>query len=231
MPRTKATRTNGWLTLADILHELGDIEPERVRANPLPGTATEADLIRIQEREKRLYELVDGVLVEKIMGAPQSCITLLLARRLGTFAEDHDLGFTMGADGPARLFKGLVRMPDLSFISWKRMPSKRFPATPIAGVVPNLAVEVLSESNTPAEIRRKLKEYFLAGVELAWVVDPFKRTVAVYTAPDRVTMLTEKDSLDGASVLPGFKLPVKDLFVLLPEDFRRRPRRKGKKGT
>jgi Uma2 family endonuclease len=230
MSRAKAIQTNGWLTLADMVHDLGGISLKRIRMRPAPGRATEADLIRIRTHEKRLYELVYGVLVEKIMGAAQSCITLVLARRIGTFAEDNDLGYTMGPDGPTRLLEGLVRLPDISYVSWDRMPTKEFPAAPIPGVVPNLAVEVLSEGNTRGEIKRKLKEYFLADVQLAWVVDPNKRTVAVYTAPDEVTMLTEKDSHDGGSVLPGFTMPVKDLFSRLPKDFGRRTRRKGKKG-
>ena len=114
----------------------------------------------------------------------------------------------MGADGPTRLLEGLVRLPDLSFVSWKRMPTKEFRArAPIPGIVLNLAAEVLSEGNTRAEIRRKLKEYFLAGVELAWVVDPYKRTVAVYTAPDEAVTLTEKDSSTAAVYCPGSRCP------------------------
>jgi Uma2 family endonuclease len=151
MPRARVSGTNRWLTFADLLHDLGDVAPERVRMKPLPGQATEADLIRIQTHEKRHYELVDGVLVEKIMGAPQSCITFVLSHRLGAYLDHHDLGFAMLPDGPTRLLKGLVRMPDLSFVSWERMPTREYPATAIAGVVPNLAVEVLSEGNTPAD--------------------------------------------------------------------------------
>jgi Uma2 family endonuclease len=225
MPRTRGTVPNGWLSLADVLRDLGDVPPARVRARPL-GNATEADLTRILAREKRLYELVDGVLVEKVMGAPQACIAAVLVQRVGLFVEEHDLGFVMTPDGPTRLWPGLVRMPDLSFISWARMPTREYPVTPIAAVVPNLAVEVLSEGNTKSEIRRKLKEYFLAGVELVWVVDPYQRTVAVHAAPDRAATLTEEDALDGGTVLPGFTLAVKDLFARLPRDFGRRGRRR-----
>jgi Uma2 family endonuclease len=226
MPHSAAIRTNGWLTLADALRGLGGVSPRRVRFNPAPGWATEADLIRIQTHEKRHYELVDGVLVEKVMGAPQACITSDLLFHVKLFLRDNDLGFTMTPDGPTRLLEGLVRMPDLSFVSWSRMPNREYPTTPIAGVVPNLAAEVLSEGNTRGEIARKLKEYFLAGVELVWVIDPFQRTVAVYTAPDRVTTLGEKATLDGGAVLPGFTMPVKELFARLPKDFRRRSARK-----
>jgi Uma2 family endonuclease len=230
MPRTELININGWLTLADMVHDLGGISLKRIRMRPAPGRATEADLIRIRAREKRLYELVHGVLVEKVMGAPQSYIAYVLVRRVGNFVEDHDLGYFLLPDGPTRLFKGLVRMPDLSFVSWQRSPTREAPATPVAVVIPTLAVEIISEGNTRGEITRKLKEYFLAGVELVWVVDPFKRTVAVYTAPDVVTTLAEKDSLDGGSVLPGFTMPIKDLFARLPKDFGRRTRKKGKRG-
>jgi Uma2 family endonuclease len=230
MPRTELININGWLTLADMVHDLGGISLKRIRMRPAPGRATEADLIRLRTREKRLYELVHGVLVEKVMGAPQACVTADLLFGVKLFLRGNDLGFVMTPDGPTRLFKGLVRMPDLSFISWDRMPSREYPSTPILAVVPNLAAEVLSEGNTRGEIKRKLKEYFLAGVELAWVVDPFKRTVAVYTAPDVVTTLTEKESLDGGGVLPGFTMPVKDLFARLPKDFGRRTRKKGNRG-
>lgn len=213
MSPPRPIKTNGWLTLADVLRDLGGVSPKRIRFHPPPGRATEADRIRIQTHENRHYELVDGVLVEKIMGAPQAYLALVLARHVGNHVEDHDLGFLMGADGPTRLFKGLVRMPDLSFVSWGRMPSKECPAEAILDVAPNLAAEVISEGNTRGEIARMLKEYFLAGVELAWVIDPYKRTAAVYTAPDRVTTLTEADVLDGGAVLPGFSLALKGLFA------------------
>ncbi len=229
MPRTGTAPTNGWLTVADALRGLGGVSPRRVRLRPPPGTATEADLIRIQTHEKRHYELVDGVLLEKIMGAPQACITSDLVFAVKLYLRDNDIGFVMTPDGPTRLLKGLVRLPDLSFFSWARMPTKEYPATPIIDVVPNLAAEVLSEGNTRKEMARKLKEYFLAGVEAVWVIDPFKRTVAVYAAPDVVTTLTEQETLDGGAVLPGFTLPVKDLFARLPKDFGRRAAKKGKK--
>ncbi len=224
--RANGSLTNGWLTLADVLRDLGRVSPKRIRFTPPLGTATEADLIRIQTHENRNYELVDGVLVEKIMGAPQSYITYVLVLRAGRFVDDHDLGYFLLPDGPTRLFQGLIRMPDLSFVSWERTPTREAPTAPISDIIPNLAIEVLSEGNTPGEIARKLKEYFLAGVELVWVVDPFKRTVAVYTAPDQMTTLTEKDKLGGGKVLPGFTLPVKDLFARLPKDFGRRRKKK-----
>ena len=74
-------------------------------------------------------------------------------------------------------------------------------------------MEILSPSNTPAEMRIKLKEYFLGGVKLVWIIDPEKRTAEVYTAPDKVTAVPTDGTLDGGEVLPGFTLPLATLFV------------------
>src|SRR5579859_7677547 len=106
MPQTRAIKTNGWLTLADVLRDLGGVSLKRIRMKPPPGRATEADLIRIRTHEKRIYELVYGVLVEKIMGAPQACITAVLVCEVGLFVQQHDLGFIMTPDGPTRLLEG-----------------------------------------------------------------------------------------------------------------------------
>lgn len=63
------------VTVADLLHQLGDIPPERVRLQPIPGTATEADVVAVHDREDRLCALVDGVLVEKTIGYYESYIS------------------------------------------------------------------------------------------------------------------------------------------------------------
>ena len=80
---------------------------------------------------------------------------------------------------------------------------------------PDLAVEVLSESNTAEEMARKLREYFAAGVRLVWMIDPRDRTATVFTGPELSRMLDETHTLDGGDVLPGFQLPLRDLFAEL----------------
>lgn len=112
-----------------------------------------------------------------------------------------------------RLFPGLVRAPDVAFLSWARLPDRRVPLQAIPAASPDLAVEVLSKSNTPAEMARKRGEYFGSGVRLVWEVEPDDRTVAVYDAPDRFDLLRGADALDGRDVLPGFTLPLRDLFA------------------
>ena len=122
---TVLSRSSRFRTLSDLLTRLGDIPPARIRVVPALGTATPQDVVRVQESEGVLCELVDGVLVEKPMGSPESYLTLKLARLLGNYVEEHDLGYLLGPDGMTRLFPRLVRLPDISFTSWQRAPARR----------------------------------------------------------------------------------------------------------
>jgi len=202
-------------TLADLLQRLGNIPLERVRMHPPPGRATVRDVIEIERKENRLCELVDGVLVEKTVGYQESFLAVFLSRVLGNHVEPRDLGLVAGADGMMSLARGLVRIPDVSFVSWDRLPGRHFPKAPVPKLAPDLAVEVLSPSNTAEEMARKLREYFAAGVRLVWFVDPRTRTVTVYTGPDQSKVLSEAETLNGEPVLPGFALSLKDLFAKL----------------
>jgi Uma2 family endonuclease len=216
-------------TVGDMLEQLGNISPRRIRMNPPPGTATEKDVTAIEQRENRLFELVDGVLVEKIMGVPESHLAVRLGGRLEAVAEEHDLGFVTGADGALRLMPGLIRIPDVSFVSWERVSDRVVPSKPIPDLAPDLAVEVLSKGNTPEEMERKLKEYFLVDVRLVWFVDPRQRIVEVYSAPDVSTVVREHQTLDGGEVLPGFALPLKQLFARISREPAPRKRGNGKR--
>jgi Uma2 family endonuclease len=205
------------LTLADILQQLGGISPSRIRVSPPLGTATEKDVIKIRGRERRLFELVNGVLVEKVMGYWESVLAIELARLLGNFVRRRKLGSLAGEAGMLRLSPGLVRIPDLSFISRARLARHRTARAPILPLAPDLAIEVLSEGNTPREMARKLSEYFAAGCRLVWFVDPRTRTVDVYTSPAKPITLTEKQALTGGDILPGFRLPLRKLFGLMDD--------------
>ncbi|WP_435019483.1 Uma2 family endonuclease [Tundrisphaera sp. TA3] len=208
-----ATSPVRWPTMHDLLEELGGIDPIRVRLDPPPGTATEAQLIQANARNGKIYELVDGTLVEKGMGYAESVIALLLGGFLNGFVIPRNLGIVSGPDGMMRLYAGTVRGPDLAFASWDRIPGRRFPTEPIAGFAPDLAVEVLSVSNTRAEMDRKRAEYFQAGVRLVWEVDPRARVVAVHESTGESTRIDERGTLDGGAVLPGFALDLADLFA------------------
>ena len=124
-------------TVAGLLERLGGIAPDRVRTKPPLGTATEADLIAASQREGRPCELVDGILVEKAMGYRESLLAVVLAGLLKAYVGPRKLGLVSGPDGMMRLFPGLVRIPDVAFVSWDRIPGRRVPKEPIAGFSSN----------------------------------------------------------------------------------------------
>src|SRR5580658_2309584 len=98
------------LTVADLLEQLGGIPAFRVRLRPPPGEATESDVLALHDHEDRLFELVDGVLVEKAMGFRESILAAALIHFLAAFVQDRRLGVVAGSDGMMRLFPRTVRM-------------------------------------------------------------------------------------------------------------------------
>src|SRR5262249_48185091 len=118
-------------TVADLLKGLGDIPPDRVRLEPRPGTATERDVLAALDHEGRIGELIDGVLVEKVMGFEESQLAFALIPFLGEFLRRHTLGIAAGPDGTLTLTTGLLRVPDVCFISWDRLPGRRRPSEPV----------------------------------------------------------------------------------------------------
>jgi Uma2 family endonuclease len=208
-PGAPATRPE---TLADLVQRLGGVPLQRIRCQPPPGTATEEDVLRPGDGGKRLFELIDGVLVEKAMGLYESVLAAVLIHLIEQYLEQHDLGVVSGEAGFLRLMPGLVRGPDVAFIPWDRFPNRRLPAERVPAVAPDLAVEVISDGNTDAEMARKLAEYFAAGVRLVWYLDPGSRSARVYTSPTQVRLLTEEETLEGDPVLPGFRVPIREWF-------------------
>jgi Uma2 family endonuclease len=208
--RTKKPATE-W-TVADLQRRFGPIPFSRIRQNPPPGTATEDDVLWLNDHEDRLCELVDGILVEKTVGLEESWLAVRLAVLLSLFVDPKNLGLVTGEGGTIRLAEGLVRIPDVAFFPWNRIPDGQFPEQPIPDLVPDLAVKVISRSNTRKEMDEKLTEYFEKGVRLVWFVRPRTRVVDVYTTADQFARLTASATLDGGEVLPGFSIVVGDLF-------------------
>lgn len=209
-------------TVADLLRDLGDIAPDRVRLDPPPGQATEADLLRRSAKDDTLYELVDGTLVEKPMGWEESTLAMWLGHHLRNYLEGNNIGDLGGADAMLRLGSRLVRLPDLAFVLWESLPDEDEAVPAVPDLAPDLAVEVISPSNTPREMARKRREYFRAGTTLVWQVYPATRTVEVYTSPGRHRTLGIDDTLDGGTLLPGFRLPLRTLFGRPTKGSRRR---------
>ena len=201
------------VTIAQLLYRLGGIAPERVRLQPAPGTAVEDDVERCKYRngQKYLLELVEGTLVEKVVGQYESQLAVLLTTEIGLYLSSYALGILIGADGGHRLDFGLVRMPDVAFLSQARLAAlQNRPA--VIPFAPDLAVEIISPGNTTGEMDRKLVEYFDAGVKLVWYVYPTTQTVMVYRHIDQPRELTADDTLDGDDVLPGFTLSIREWF-------------------
>jgi len=199
-------------TIGDLLHRLGDISADRVRYVPPPGTATRNDLLK---PDSRGCELVEGTLVEKPTGLEESFLAGSLLTLINNFIISRNLGFVTGEAGFYELSGGTVRGPDVSFTSWERLPGRRRPTDPIPLAAPDLVVEVLSPSNTKREMALKREEYFGGGVCLVWEIDPRQRTVRVYTSLEAFRDLAATDTLTGDPVLPGFSLPLADLFAEL----------------
>jgi len=210
LPSTPFTpRPVGSRTLADLVESLDGIPINRIRFDPFPGTATEADCVRVTETEHPC-ELIDGTLVEKAVSVPESYLAHLLSVLIGPYVLEHDLGMCTAPDGMFEMIRGNIREPDFSFTRHDRVP---VPVPKVGGWCPDLCVEVMSPSNTRGEMTRKRREYFKGGCKLVWEIDPRDRTVDVCIGPDtpRET-LDANATLSGEDVIPGFSLPLRSLF-------------------
>ena len=162
-----------------------------------------------------LYEVVDGKLVELgPMGAHEIWLATVLARYLGNFIRQHQLGRAvqeMLFDFTAMVQR--KRRPDVAFVSYERWPRQRpVPHAEAWEVVPNLVVEVISPSDKGNDILDKVAEYFRIGVECVWVIFIFQKQVYIYESPTQVHILTHANELYGEPVLPHFRLPLAALF-------------------
>ena len=198
--------------LADLQRSLGDIPAHRVRVHPPLGWATKEDVVRLEAQEGILCELEYGVLVEKPMGWYESLLAALIIGKLLNYLEKNDLGQVLGESGSLEILPGVVKIPDVSFISWARFPDQSLPRRPIPSLVPDLAVEILSETNTKREMDAKLKRYFESGVRMVWYIDPSTRSAVNYLGIDLSEEIGPDGTLLGGNLLPGFQLSLANLF-------------------
>jgi Uma2 family endonuclease len=168
----------------------------------------------------KFYEVVDGKIVENPpKGARQSILASFLQDLVGPIARSSRLGRVVSET----LFlldrsRVLKRRPDVAFVSAERWSLKRqVPDTETWDVVPDLTVEVISESNSANAVARKIEEYFQAGVRSVWVIYPSTNKIYVYSSPAQVRILQLGDELDGDRIIPGFHIPLSALFELEEE--------------
>jgi Uma2 family endonuclease len=175
----------------------------------------------LESHEFRFYEVVGGQIVEKPeMGVVESLLASLLLRWMANHAHENQLGRVVAET----LFLldpglGLKRRPDLAFVSTQRWPlRRRVPRTEAWEIVPDLAVEIVSKTNTAEQMAEKIEEYFRSSVHQVWVIYPGTSKVYLYDTPTSVRILQVGDDLDGGSLLPGFRLALADLFRQGTED-------------
>ncbi len=199
-------------TIADVRARLPGFPAWRIHTYPAPGTATEKDLLRAEARSGRICELIDGTLVEKVMASLESMLALALSHFIYLYLDRNNVGSIMGEAGFLKILSGQIRAPDVCFIRWERLPAPDSPKPEIYAIAPDLAVEIISKGNTKREMARKLREYFQAGVRLVWYIEPKTRTARAYTTEHEWTEIGSDGSLLGGEVLPGFELPLAELF-------------------
>ena len=211
-------------TIGELCDRLGGVSAHRVVAEPAPGTATVRDYARRDGRSVTgaICELADGTLLEKPMGASESVLAQEIAFCLRLYLRDHPIGYVGGEAYLVQLAPGLVRVPDISVTMWKGQPAGLTSSDAVTKEIPALVVEVVSRSNTAREMARKVEEYFLAGVRVVWIVNPQRRSAAVYTGVATVTRLDAAGTLTADAVLPGFALPLATAFAWLPKATPRR---------
>ena len=134
-----------------------------------------------------------------------------MTRALLEYLARNPIGDVLGSDNLFVLGGNTKRAPDLSFISHERL-RRIEPGRDIEGA-PELAIEVLSPSDTATAMRRKVKQYFSAGARIVWLVYPESREIEVWrSASGPALVLSENDTLDAPDLLPGFSIPAGELF-------------------
>ena len=176
----------------------GPTTAEELLAHHLPNKRTELVRGRLVVREPAGYE--HGRVAARVLGRlaahvyATACGELLAA----------ETGFTL------QRAPDTVRAPDVAFIRAGRAPARGTRGFP--ELAPDLAVEVRSPEDRRAEVAEKVADWIAAGTALVWVVDPEARTVVVHAAGESPCTLLESDTLRGGDLLPGFEVPVRELF-------------------
>lgn len=185
-----------------------------MKASDRENILTIAEFERLPDDECR-SELVRGRLVrEPPAGMDHGWLATRFAVLISLFVDRHALGKVFTADTGFVLFEEppTVRASDVAFVALDRLPPPQ-ESIGFGRLAPDLAVEIVSPSNTALEILEKAEDYLDAGTRLVWVVEPRRRSITVYRSRKEIRLLGEDDSLDGYDVLPGFSLPVAEIFA------------------
>jgi Uma2 family endonuclease len=159
-------------------------------------------------------ELINGVWVEKSMSNAAAVVESNLHYAIQSVVRTNRSGFVLSESGMYQLFTDQPkqwRRPDLSFVRFGRLPNDKVPSGKIQ-IAPDLAVEVISPNDEAEALETKLDEYLRAGVRLVWVLYIPTRNVWAYKLDGTARLYRATDTLTGEDVLPGFAVPVAELF-------------------
>ena len=178
---------------------------------------TAEELWEMPEKPGVLYELVEGELIE-VPGsaAVHNLIAALVYELVHDVVQGQDLGlvFTDNMSFVLRRDPDMLRIPDVSFVSWDRVPDEGVPQEGYWHAVPDLAVEVVSPGDAAEDVYGKVREYLSLGVRMVLVLWPRHRSASVRTPGGLARELGPDDELDGGDALPGFRVKVSELFAV-----------------
>jgi Uma2 family endonuclease len=169
------------------------------------------EIAQLPENEGRRLELEDGVIVEMASSSQENTVIAgLVIHFLNTFVVPNKLGYVTAPDGGFKLGQRTSRQPDAAFISKTRHAKLKGNQFPIA---PDLAVEIVSSNE---DALKKTNEYLRAGTRLVWAIYADEQNVYVFQLDEDGSLRGKTfgidDTLDGGDVLPGFSLPVREIF-------------------
>jgi Uma2 family endonuclease len=179
---------------------------------PTKTLLTADDLERMPQDDAVRLELDHGELITMPpAGGERGEVGVQIAALVTLHVKAHKLGRTYNSETGFRLTNDTVRAPDLSFIQSDRVPTGR--TLGFVPLAPDLAVEVFSPSDSPAQLMRKIKQYLAAGTHTVWVVYPEQKQLHVIEASGADRILNTADTLDCSELLPGFSVSVETLFT------------------
>jgi len=174
---------------------------------------TPEDLLLMPDGHR--YDLIDGQLKERHMGAEASSIAMAIYLLIGPHIRSRGLGRPFNSECGYQIFGAAgnnVRFPDGSFIARGKLPDDRAPRGHVR-IAPDWVLEVVSPNDLAEELEQKIEEYLQVGVRLIWVVFPVTRRIMVYRRGGQVSRLTPADQLSGEDVIPDFVCRVEEVFA------------------
>ena len=175
-------------------------------------TWTEEELMALPKNGHK-HELINGEIIMSPTGFRHEDIAAAVLTAMRLHVRQHELGSVCGSSLGCWMASGNLLSPDVSFIHKARIPRGKDAAKRYFQGAPDIVVEILSPWDRTIRTHDKMVEYFDSGARLAWVINPEEKSVLVYRGSEADRLLRVTDTLEGEDVLPGFRLPLAELFA------------------